>query len=124
MNWRLPTCQRKSRSGGWLWNEDVPATKSIPKEPLPIIDRPILDYIVAAAIASGIEHTVIITGRMKGAIEDYFDRGFELDVNLRNAGKHLLANRIAEEHARCRKISFVRREQLLPTLQSDPSVSR
>ncbi len=49
----------------------LPATKSVPKELLPIIDRPIIDYIVAEAFASGIEHVVIVTGRMKGAIEDY-----------------------------------------------------
>ncbi len=72
------------------------ATKSVPMELLPIVDRPILDYIVAEAFASGIEHVVIVTGRMKGAIEDDFDHAFEIDTCLRNAGKHGLADRMAE----------------------------
>ena len=53
----------------------LPATKSIPKELLTIVDRPMLDYIVEEAFASGIEHVVIVTGRMKCAIEDHFDHG-------------------------------------------------
>ena len=50
----------------------LPATKSIPKELLTIVDRPVLDYIVTEAFAAGIEHVIIVTGRMKGAIEDQF----------------------------------------------------
>lgn len=89
----------------------LPATKSVPKELLPIVDRPIIDYIVAEAFASGIEHVVIVTGRMKGAIEDYFDHAFEIDVCLRNAGKHGLADRMAEGTPATGSISFVRQQQ-------------
>jgi len=89
----------------------LPATKSVPKELLPIVDRPIIDYIVAEAFASGIEHVVIVTGRMKGAIEDYFDHAFEIDVCLRNAGKHGLADRMAQHTPRAGSISFVRQQQ-------------
>ncbi len=89
----------------------LPATKSVPKELLPIVDRPILDYIVAEAFASGIEHVVIVTGRMKGAIEDYFDHAFEIDVCLRNAGKHGLADRMAQHTPGTGSISFVRQQQ-------------
>lgn len=89
----------------------LPATKSIPKELLTIVDRPILDYIVAEAFASGIEHVVIVTGRMKGAIEDHFDHAFELDVNLRNAGKNPLADRLAQNTPSVGTISFVRQQQ-------------
>lgn len=89
----------------------LPATKSIPKELLTIVDRPVLDYIVAEAFASGIEHVVIVTGRMKGAIEDHFDHAFELDVNLRNAGKNPLADRLAQNTPSVGTISFVRQQQ-------------
>jgi UTP--glucose-1-phosphate uridylyltransferase len=89
----------------------LPATKSVPKELLPIVDRPILDYIVAEAFASGIEHIVIVTGRMKGAIEDYFDHAFEIDVSLRKAGKHDLADRMAQGTPHTGSISFIRQQQ-------------
>lgn len=89
----------------------LPATKSIPKELLTIVDRPVLDYIVAEAFAAGIEHVIIVTGRMKGAIEDHFDHAFELDVCLRNAGKHQMADRIAQDTPGAGAISFVRQQQ-------------
>lgn len=89
----------------------LPATKSIPKELLTIVDRPVLDYIVAEAFASGIEHVIIVTGRMKGAIEDHFDHAFELDVCLRNAGKQRLADRIEQDTPGAGAISFVRQQQ-------------
>lgn len=89
----------------------LPATKSVPKELLPIVDRPIIDYIVAEAFASGIEHVVVVTGRMKGAIEDYFDHAFEIDTSLRNAGKHALADRMAGATPGTGNISFVRQQQ-------------
>lgn len=89
----------------------LPATKSVPKELLPVVDRPIIDYIVAEAFASGIEHVVIVTGRMKGAIEDYFDHAFEIDVCLRNAGKHGLADQMARHTPATGSISFVRQQQ-------------
>ena len=88
----------------------LPATKSVPKELLPIVDRPIIDYIVAEAFASGLEHIVVVTGRMKGAIEDYFDHAFEIDVSLRNAGKHGLADRMAGATPNTGSISFVRQQ--------------
>lgn len=89
----------------------LPATKSVPKEMLTVVDRPILDHIVAEAFAAGIEHVVIVTGRMKGAIEDHFDHGFELDVSLRNAGKHAIADRLQQETPKVGSISFVRQQQ-------------
>lgn len=89
----------------------LPATKSVPKELLTIVDRPVLDYIVAEASASGIEHVVIVTGRMKSAIEDHFDHAFELDVSLRAGGKHDLAERLRRETPRTGAISFVRQQE-------------
>lgn len=60
----------------------LPATKSIPKELLPVVDRPALQYVVDEALEAGIEHIVFVTGRGKGAIEDYFDEAFELETSL------------------------------------------
>ncbi|WP_300395102.1 UTP--glucose-1-phosphate uridylyltransferase GalU [Henriciella sp.] len=60
----------------------LPATKSIPKELLPVVDRPALQYVVDEALEAGIEHLVFVTGRGKGAIEDYFDEAFELETAL------------------------------------------
>lgn len=65
----------------------LPATKAIPKELLPVFDRPAIQYVVDEALAAGIEHIIFVTGRNKGAIEDYFDRAYELEVTLREKGK-------------------------------------
>ena len=65
----------------------LPATKSIPKEMLPVVDRPALQYVVDEALEAGIEHIVFVTGRNKGAIEDYFDRAYELEATLYNKNK-------------------------------------
>jgi UTP--glucose-1-phosphate uridylyltransferase len=89
----------------------LPATKSIPKELLPVVDRPIIDYIVSEAFASGIEHVVVVTGRMKGAIEDYFDHAFELDHSLRRNGKHGLADAMSKSTPGIGALSFVRQQE-------------
>jgi UTP--glucose-1-phosphate uridylyltransferase len=65
----------------------LPATKTIPKEMLTVVDRPVIQYAVDEAHAAGIEHIVFVTGRNKASIEDYFDRVPELDETLRNGGK-------------------------------------
>lgn len=58
----------------------LPATKSLPKEMLPIVDKPTIQYIVEEAIASGIEDILIISGRGKRSIEDHFDKSYELRI--------------------------------------------
>jgi UTP--glucose-1-phosphate uridylyltransferase len=65
----------------------LPATKAQPKEMLPIVDKPVIQYLVEEAVASGIEQIIIITGQSKRAIEDHFDRTFELEYSLAEAGK-------------------------------------
>lgn len=65
----------------------LPATKAMPKEMLPIVDKPIIQYVVEEAVASGIEDIVIVTGWHKRTIEDHFDYPFELEKRLREAGK-------------------------------------
>lgn len=65
----------------------LPATKAMPKEMLPIIDKPTIQYIVEEAVASGIEDIIIVTGKGKRAIEDHFDHAFELESTLAEKGK-------------------------------------
>lgn len=72
----------------------LPATKAIPKEMLPIVDKPTIQYIVEEVIASGIEDVLIITGRNKGSIEEHFDRAVELEYNLEKNNKEELLEEI------------------------------
>lgn len=72
----------------------LPATKSIPKEMLPIVDKPTIQYIVEEVIASGIEDVLIITGRNKGSIEEHFDRAVELEDNLEKTNKEELLEEV------------------------------
>ena len=65
----------------------LPATKAVPKEMLPVVDKPTLQYVVEEAVSAGIEDILIIIGRNKNAIEDHFDRSFELEANLESGGK-------------------------------------
>lgn len=65
----------------------LPATKAMPKEMLPIVDKPTIQYIIEEAVASGIEDILIVTGKGKRAIEDHFDSSFELEHNLAEKGK-------------------------------------
>lgn len=74
----------------------LPATKAQPKEMLPIIDKPTIQYIIEEAIASGIEEILIITGRSKRAIEDHFDRSIELELLLTQQGKDELLHLVKE----------------------------
>ena len=74
----------------------LPATKAQPKEMLPIVDKPSIQYIIEEAIQSGIEEILIITGRNKRAIEDHFDRSVELELMLKAQGKYDLLNLIEE----------------------------
>ncbi|SNS62522.1 UDP-glucose pyrophosphorylase [Bacillus sp. OK838] len=72
----------------------LPATKAMPKEMLPIVDKPTIQYIVEEAVASGIEDIIIVTGKGKRAIEDHFDYAPELEQNLMEKGKMDLLNKV------------------------------
>ena len=74
----------------------LPATKAQPKEMLPIVDKPTLQYIIEECVASGIEEILIITGRNKKSIEDHFDRSVELEMELEKAGKHEMLEMVRE----------------------------
>ncbi len=97
---------------GGLGTRFLPATKVIPKEMLALVDKPIIQYGVEEAIASGIEHLIIVTSRGKGAIEDHFDHSFELDATLERKGKHeLLA--VSRGVSSLARISYVRQKEPL-----------
>ncbi len=90
----------------------LPATKASPKEMLPLVDKPLIQYVIEEAVASGIESIIIITGRGKSAIEDHFDISFELEKLLEERGKAELLQemRAISEMAR---ISYVRQREAL-----------
>jgi len=72
----------------------LPATKASPKEMLPLVDKPLIQYVIEEAVASGIEEVVLVTGRNKRAIEDHFDVAFELEEDLKAKGKHKLLSEV------------------------------
>lgn len=74
----------------------LPATKAQPKEMLPIVDKPTLQYIIEEAVASGIEEILIITGRNKSSIENHFDKSVELELELESKGKYELLKQVRE----------------------------
>jgi len=72
----------------------LPATKAMPKEMLPLVDKPLIQYVVEEAVSSGIEEVVLVTGRGKRAIEDHFDVAFELEEELKAKGKHKILSEV------------------------------
>ena len=88
----------------------LPATKTIPKEMLPIVDRPALQYVIDEAREAGIEHFIFVTGRNKGAIEDYFDRAYELEYSLRENGKTDIYDQLSRDTPKPGSMSFVRQQ--------------
>jgi UTP--glucose-1-phosphate uridylyltransferase len=74
----------------------LPATKAQPKEMLPIVDTPTIQFIVEEAVSSGIEDIIIVTGRSKRAIEDHFDKSYELEEELKKSGKEDLLSQIRD----------------------------
>ena len=90
----------------------LPATKVIPKEMLALVDKPIIQYGVEEAIASGIEHIIFVTGRGKGAMEDHFDISYELDATLERKGKKELLE-ISRGISSMARISYVRQKEPL-----------
>jgi UTP--glucose-1-phosphate uridylyltransferase len=89
----------------------LPATKASPKEMMPIVDKPLIQYGVEECIACGIEEFVIITGKNKRAIEDHFDSAFELEEKLRNTGKHKMLAMIKK--LELIKFAYIRQREAL-----------
>lgn len=90
----------------------LPATKAQPKEMLPIVDKPAIQYIVEEAIASGVEDIIIVTGRNKRAIEDHFDRSVELEAMLAERHKQELLS-LVEDIGRMADIHYIRQKEPL-----------
>lgn len=88
----------------------LPATKAQPKEMLPIVDKPTIQYIVEEAINSGIEDILIITGRNKRAIEDHFDKSFELEEELKRKGNQDLLN-LVQDISNLVNIHYIRQKE-------------
>ena len=91
----------------------LPATKAIPKEMLPVVDRPAIQYVVDEALEAGIEHIVFVTGRNKGAIEDYFDRAYELETTLQQKNKKDVLAQLEKHLLPPGAASFVRQQSPL-----------
>src|SRR5690242_16582125 len=89
----------------------LPATKSIPKEMITIVDRPLIQYAIDEAREAGIEQMIFVTGRGKAALDDYFDIGFELETTMRDRGKSLEA--LEPSNARFGEIVSVRQQEPL-----------
>ena len=87
----------------------LPATKASPKEMLPIVDKPLIQYAVEEAVAAGLEDMIFVTGRNKRAIPDHFDTAYELEAELEHRGKTEtleLVRNILPPHVTCIYIKF------------------
>jgi len=112
-------------AAGW-GTRFLPQTKALPKEMLPVLDKPVIQYVVEEAVASGIRDVIIITGWQKRAIEDHFDRSFELEKFLESKGK-------VKELEQIRKIAqlanfiYIRQKSryygnAMPVLMAEPAI--
>jgi UTP--glucose-1-phosphate uridylyltransferase len=91
----------------------LPATKAMPKEMLPVVDRPLIQIVVDEAREAGIEHFIFVTGRNKGVIEDHFDRQFELEMTLLERQKHEALEFLREDLPQPGSTSFTRQQEPL-----------
>jgi UTP--glucose-1-phosphate uridylyltransferase len=90
----------------------LPATKAVPKELLPIVDKPTIQYIMEEVVHSGIHEVILITGREKGSIEDHFDTSAELENHLRKKGRHDLLKIVQEVSEMVTLVSVRQKEPL------------
>jgi UTP--glucose-1-phosphate uridylyltransferase len=91
----------------------LPATKAIPKEMLPVVDRPLIQHVVDEARQAGIEHFIFVTGRSKSVIEDHFDRQFELELTLSERGKKEDLKLLSQDLPEAGTASFTRQQSPL-----------
>ena len=94
-----------------LGSRFLPVTKSIPKEMLPIIDKPLIQFAVEEAIQAGAEEIIFVTSHTKTAIEDYFSKNSELETRLRDSNKSELIQAIHPDYLKNIKFSFVRQNE-------------
>src|SRR5213596_1295763 len=88
----------------------LPATKAMPKEMLPVVDRPLIQHVVDEAREAGIEHLIFVTGRNKGVIEDHFDRQFELELTLKERNKDADLELLSHDLPEAGTVSFTRQQ--------------
>ena len=98
---------------GGLGTRFLPATKSMPKEMLPVVDKPLIQYAVEEAIEAGIEEFIFVTGRGKSAIEDHFDHAYELQAMLEARGKYSALKLVKESIPDPGKIAYIRQQEPL-----------
>jgi UTP--glucose-1-phosphate uridylyltransferase len=91
----------------------LPATKAMPKEMLPVVDRPLIQHVVDEAREAGVEHLIFVTGRNKNIIEDHFDRQFELELTLRERGKRADLRSLSKDLPGPGTTSFTRQQSPL-----------
>lgn len=91
----------------------LPATKAMPKEMLPVVDKPLIQYAVEEARAAGIDELIFVTGRAKSAIEDHFDHSIELEQTLKGRGKTAAHEDLLNSMPRPGEISYTRQQQPL-----------
>ncbi len=96
---------------GGMGTRFLPATKAVPKEMLPVVDKPLLQYAVDEALAAGIEQMIFVTGRGKSALEDYFDSAFELETILRERGKDAELRVLDSSRLAPGQIAYVRQQE-------------
>ena len=96
--------------GGRLGTRFLPATKAMPKEMLPIVDTPTVQYIVEEAVESGIEEILVITNSNKHCMENHFDKDYELEARLTESGKHAQVKMI-NDIANLANIYYVRQKE-------------
>lgn len=98
---------------GGLGTRFLPATKVMPKEMLPVVDKPLIQYAVEEALAAGIEQIVLVTARGKTQLEDHFDLAFELSATLRERGKHDRLAELAATRLQAGTIIHIRQQEAL-----------
>jgi UTP--glucose-1-phosphate uridylyltransferase len=112
-------------AAGW-GTRFLPQVKAMPKEMLPIVDKPVIQYVAEEAVASGIKDIIIVTGWQKRAIEDHFDRSFELEKYLESIGKIKELNQV-REIAKLANFIYIRQKNehygnAIPILMAEPAV--
>ena len=93
---------------GGLGTRFLPATKALPKEMLPVVDKPLIEYAVDEARAAGIEEFIFVTGRGKTAIEDHFDNNYELEQTLSERGKRLELDQVNQSKLQPGQVAYIR----------------
>jgi len=110
----MPSPRRRIRKAVFpvagLGTRFLPATKAMPKEMLPVVDRPVIQHVVDEARAAGIEHFIFVTGRNKSAIEDHFDSVPELEQTLAQRGKNSELEELVRDLPRAGHTSFTRQQ--------------